>query len=57
MDLSASINRIRFDGLAAATYRQVGAVLQKTVEQANLDIAQIDEVSMIRHFSRSAPIC
>jgi heat shock protein 1/8 len=44
MDLSTSINRLRFDGLAAGVYRQVGAKLTSTVKEAGLDISQIDEV-------------
>ncbi|WVQ97697.1 hypothetical protein IAU59_004811 [Kwoniella sp. CBS 9459] len=44
MDLSSSINRLRFDGLAAGVYRQVGAKLTEIVQSAGLDLAQIDEV-------------
>lgn len=44
MDLSSSINRLRFDGLAAAVYRQVGAKLTSIVNEAGFDLAQIDEV-------------
>ena len=44
MDLSTSINRMRFDGLAASVYRQVGSKLTSIVNEAGFDIAQIDEV-------------
>ncbi|OXB37682.1 hsp71-like protein [Cryptococcus neoformans] len=44
MDLSSAINRLRFDGLAAPVYRQVGSVLSNTVKSAGLDLCQIDEV-------------
>lgn len=44
MDLSTSINRLRFDGLAAGVYRQVGAKLNSVVQEAGLDLSQIDEV-------------
>ncbi|OCF38250.1 hsp71-like protein, partial [Kwoniella heveanensis CBS 569] len=44
MDLSSSINRLRFDGLASGVYRQVGAKLTEIVQSAGLDLAQIDEV-------------
>ena len=44
MDLSTSINRLRFDGLAASVYRQVGANLNSVVKEAGLDLCQIDEV-------------
>ena len=44
MDLSSSINRLRFDGLASGVYRQVGAKLIEVVESAGLDLVQIDEV-------------
>ncbi|WVQ83959.1 hypothetical protein IAT38_006104 [Cryptococcus sp. DSM 104549] len=44
MDLSTSINRLRFDGLAAGVYRQVGSALTAIVQQAGLDLSQIDEV-------------
>lgn len=44
MDLSTSINRLRFDGLAAGVYRQVGAKLNSVVKEAGLDLCQIDEV-------------
>ncbi|WOO77904.1 Heat shock protein 70 [Vanrija pseudolonga] len=43
-DLSSSVNRIRFDGLAAVVYSKVTSALRETVEAAGLDIAQIDEV-------------
>lgn len=43
-DLSSSINRIRFDGLAAPVYQKVGEKLRSVVEEAGLDISQIDEV-------------
>jgi molecular chaperone DnaK (HSP70) len=44
MDLSTSINRMRFDGLAAGVYRQVGSKLTSIVNEAGFDLAQIDEV-------------
>ena len=44
MDLSTSINRLRFDGLAASVYRQVGANLTSVVKEAGLDLCQIDEI-------------
>lgn len=44
MDLSTSINRLRFDGLAAGVYRQVGAKLNSVVKEAGLDLCQIDEL-------------
>ena len=44
MDLSTSINRLRFDGLAAGVYRQVGAKLDSVVKGSGLDLSQIDEV-------------
>ncbi|WVR04317.1 hypothetical protein IAU60_001317 [Kwoniella sp. DSM 27419] len=44
MDLSSSINRLRFDGLASGVYRQVGSKLTEIVQSAGLDLAQIDEV-------------
>lgn len=44
MDLSGAINRMRFDGLAASVYRQVGAKVREVVTEAGLDVAQIDEV-------------
>ncbi|KAL1408509.1 Hsp70 protein that interacts with Zuo1p [Vanrija albida] len=43
-DLSTSINRIRFDGLAAIVYSKVTSAIRDTVEAAGFDIAQIDEV-------------
>ena len=42
--MSTSINRMRFDGLAASVYRQVGSKLTSIVNEAGFDIAQIDEV-------------
>ncbi|KAK4685579.1 hypothetical protein P7C73_g4559, partial [Tremellales sp. Uapishka_1] len=44
MDLSSSINRMRFDGLASGVYRQVGSKLSSIVQEAGLDLSQIDEV-------------
>lgn len=44
MDLSTSINRLRFDGLAASVYRQVGSKLTSIVNEAGFDLVQIDEV-------------
>jgi len=44
MDLSSSINRLRFDGLASSVYRQVGSKLTSIVSEAGLDLSQIDEV-------------
>ena len=44
MDLSTSVNRMRFDGLAAGVYRQVGSKLTSIVNEAGFDLAQIDEV-------------
>ncbi|KAK8846647.1 hypothetical protein IAR55_005734 [Kwoniella newhampshirensis] len=44
MDLSSSINRLRFDGLASSVYRQVGAKLTSVVQSAGLDLVQIDEI-------------
>lgn len=43
-DLSSSINRIRFDGLAAGVYSKVGEKLRSIVAEAGLELAQIDEV-------------
>lgn len=43
-DLSGAINRMRFDGLAAGVYRQVGAKVAAVVEKAGLELAQIDEI-------------
>ncbi|WRT65163.1 uncharacterized protein IL334_002106 [Kwoniella shivajii] len=43
-DLSTSINRMRFDGLASNVYRQVGNKLIEFVQAAGLDLAEIDEV-------------
>ena len=45
MDLSAAINRMRFDGLAAGVYRQVGVKVKSVIEECGLDVAQVDEVS------------
>lgn len=47
MDLSTSINRLRFDGLAAGVYRQIGAKLNSVVKEAGLDLCQIDEVILV----------
>lgn len=44
MDLSTSINRMRFDGLSAGVYRQVGSKLTSIVNEAGFDLAQIDEI-------------
>jgi molecular chaperone DnaK (HSP70) len=44
MDLSSSINRLRFDGLASSVYRQVGAKLTSIVQEAGLDLSQVGEV-------------
>lgn len=44
MDLSSSINRLRFDSLASPVYRQVGAKLTSIVNSAGLDLVQIDEI-------------
>ena len=44
MDLSSSINRLRFDGLASSVYRQVGNKLNAVVQEIGLDLSQIDEV-------------
>jgi len=44
MDLSTSINRLRFDGLASSVYRQVGNKLNAVVQDIGLDLSQIDEV-------------
>lgn len=44
MDLSSSINRMRFDSLASSVYRQVGQKLISIVNEAGLDLVQIDEV-------------
>lgn len=48
MDLSGSINRMRFDGLAAPVYRKVADKAKAVIAEAGLDISQIDEVS--NHF-------
>jgi molecular chaperone DnaK (HSP70) len=48
MDLSAAINRIRFDGLAAGVYRRIGEAVKSALAAASLDIAQLDEVSQPR---------
>ena len=44
LDLSTSITRMRFDALAAPVYRQIGTALEKVVQEAGFDLAQIDEV-------------
>ncbi|KAJ9124914.1 hypothetical protein QFC24_002843 [Naganishia onofrii] len=44
MDLSGSINRMRFDGLAAPVYRKVADKAKAVIAEAGLDICQIDEV-------------
>ncbi|KAJ9095609.1 hypothetical protein QFC21_005480 [Naganishia friedmannii] len=44
MDLSGSINRMRFDGLAASVYRKVADKAKAVIAEAGLDICQIDEV-------------
>ncbi|KAJ9115280.1 hypothetical protein QFC20_001147 [Naganishia adeliensis] len=44
MDLSGSINRMRFDGLAAPVYRKVAEKAKAVIAEAGLDISQIDEV-------------
>lgn len=44
MDLSASINRIRFDGLASGVYRRIAENIKSALEQAQLDVAQVDEI-------------
>lgn len=44
MDLSAAINRMRFDGLAAGVYRQVGAKVRSVLEESGLEVVQVDEV-------------
>lgn len=44
MDLSASINRIRFDSLASPVFRRIGDNIKAALEQAQLDVAQVDEV-------------
>jgi heat shock protein 1/8 len=44
MDLSTSINRLRFDGLASGVYRQVGSKLTSIVKDCGLDLSQIDEI-------------
>ena len=44
MDLSASINRIRFDSLASTVFRRIGDNIKAALEKARLDIAQLDEV-------------
>jgi heat shock protein 1/8 len=47
MDLSASINRMRFDGLAGNVYRKIGAQIKKVVEECGLNLVQVDEVSSL----------
>lgn len=44
MDLSTSINRMRFDGLASGVYRQVGNKLTEVLKEAGLDLCQVDEI-------------
>lgn len=44
MDLSGSINRMRFDGLAGAVYRKIGERIKAVVKDCGLDPVQIDEV-------------
>jgi heat shock protein 1/8 len=44
LDLSSAVNRLRFDGLAAGVYRQVGSKMTEIVNAAGLDLVQIDEV-------------
>ncbi|KAL7415558.1 Hsp70 protein-domain-containing protein [Mrakia frigida] len=44
MDLSGSINRMRFDGLAAGVYRKIGERIKAVVKDCGLDPVQIDEV-------------
>jgi len=48
MDLSAAINRIRFDGLAAGVYRRISECIRQALSSAALDIAQLDEVRSCR---------
>lgn len=43
-DLSTSINRIRFDGLALPVYTKVGEKLKSVVAEAGLDMVEVDEV-------------
>lgn len=45
LDFSGSINRVRLDMLAAATYDGVVATVKDALSQAKLDAAQVDEVS------------
>lgn len=42
--MSGAINRMRFDGLAAGVYRQVGAKVAAVVEKAGLELTQVDEI-------------
>ncbi|RXK42166.1 hsp71-like protein [Tremella mesenterica] len=44
MDLSTSINRLRFDSLASSVYRQVGSRLTDIITSSGLSLLQIDEV-------------
>lgn len=44
MDLSGSINRMRFDGLAGAVYRKIGERIKAVVKDCGLDPVQVDEV-------------
>jgi heat shock protein 1/8 len=44
LDLSASINRLRFDGLAGAVYRKIAAEVKRVVESCGLDVVEVDEV-------------
>lgn len=44
LDLSASINRLRFDGLAGGVYRKIAAEVKRVVESCNLNVVEVDEV-------------
>jgi hypothetical protein len=35
---------MRFDGLAAGVYRQVGAKVKHVIEECGLELAEVDEV-------------
>ncbi|CDZ97976.1 Molecular chaperones HSP70/HSC70, HSP70 superfamily [Phaffia rhodozyma] len=44
MDLSASINRLRFDGLAGGVYRKIAEKIRSVVEGCGKNLVQVDEV-------------
>ena len=44
LDLSTSINRLRFDALANSVYSHVGSKMTDIIKSAGLELVQIDEV-------------